>query len=337
MMLQKYLLIIVVTLMSFMLVGCWEDSLLDRSLIFSTHTTLGIEVAVSPAETTSPAKIIIGYKRTEGVINPVYHSKGIKTSKIEKTTKEGGKTTIETTPCGTSRYKKEAYSVIAKFSGETSAKAERAAEGKLSVAQWFATGEAAKTLARQPGIAGAVSGSSEVAKAAAQEAGVRKLMGDASLGAEIVMTHIYNGLKALADEGDTQASTHVAALDVLGTLAPDEFTGYKRTAPPEPAVTFEKFTKNDTLDNGKVTFNTYLEYKGILHTSINTLRENLKQPAFEYDPTGTAKRTATDEDRANLEKDLNLFKSLRDNLYREFARNKGVIAAICYYCDVLIN
>lgn len=200
-MLQKNLLIIVFTLISFMLVGCWEDSLLDRSLIFSTHTTLGIEVAVSPAETSSPARIIIGYKRTEGVINPVYHSKGIETSTIKETTEDDGKTTIETTPCGTSRYKEEAYSVIAKFSGETGAKADRAAEGKLSVAQWFATGEAAKTLARQPGIAGAVTGSSEIAKAAAQgAAGLSKLRGEHRSTVFSLLTIMYTRLDKIAED-----------------------------------------------------------------------------------------------------------------------------------------
>ena len=56
--------------------GC-ENSLLDRSLVFFTNTTLGVEVSVSPSDATAPVKLIIGYKRSEGVLNPVYHSQGV--------------------------------------------------------------------------------------------------------------------------------------------------------------------------------------------------------------------------------------------------------------------
>ncbi len=47
--------------------GC-ENSLLDRSLVFATHTTLGLEVSVSPAATSSPVKLLLGYERSEGVL-----------------------------------------------------------------------------------------------------------------------------------------------------------------------------------------------------------------------------------------------------------------------------
>ena len=171
-MFRKLLYFVFVMSMLFVLTGCWENSLLDRSLIFSTHTTLGLEIAVSPAETSSPAKIIIGYKRAEGVINPVYHSKGItRAGKEETTTSNGVKKTI-TTEDGTARYRSEAYSVIAKIHGEVGATAADTAQGTMGVAQWFATGEAAKILARQPGIAAAVSGNSKIAEAEAQLAAI---------------------------------------------------------------------------------------------------------------------------------------------------------------------
>lgn len=170
-MVRRQLFVVVLALASLGLVGC-KDSLLDRSLIFSTHTTLGVEVSASPAESSEPLKLIIGYKRSEGVINPIYHSKGIETADEEDTTtlNTGHSETKTTTAKGRRpRYREQAYSVIAKFSGDAGTSAKGAAEGKISVAQWFATGEAAKTLASQPGIAGAVTGSSEIARAAAEE------------------------------------------------------------------------------------------------------------------------------------------------------------------------
>ncbi len=175
-MFRKLLYFVFVMSMLFVLTGCWENSLLDRSLIFSTHTTLGLEIAVSPAETSAPAKIIIGYKRSEGVLNPVYHSEGIHPGNAG----------------GTPKYRPEAYSVIAKIHGEVGAKAADTAEGTMSVAQWFATGEAAKILARQPGITAAVSGSSKIAEAEAQLAAIAST--------SVVSTSLRNQLDKLMDE-----------------------------------------------------------------------------------------------------------------------------------------
>ena len=73
---QRSLSILATVLGAMLAPGC-ENSLLDRSLIFTTNTTLGVEVAISPADSTSPVKLIIGYKRFEGVLNPVYHSHGV--------------------------------------------------------------------------------------------------------------------------------------------------------------------------------------------------------------------------------------------------------------------
>lgn len=173
--------------------GC-ENSLLDRSLVFFTNTTLGVEISVSPSDATAPVKLIIGYKRAEGVLNPVYHSQGVEapvtTDESEALTGGSSYTDEDTSKSGSSsyskkwsksvpipggpktirRYRTEAYSVIAKIAGEVQGKAGGSADGKLSVAQWFATGEAAILLANQPGIAGAVTGSSEIAKEAVQQA-----------------------------------------------------------------------------------------------------------------------------------------------------------------------
>jgi hypothetical protein len=135
--------------------GCYKDSFVDRSLIFSTHTTLGLEASVQPTDAAAaPVSLVLGYKRTEGVLNPVYHADGVRVSSGDQGT------TVK------SRYRDKAYSVIAKLEGNTGGKVQETAEGQMSVAQWFATGEAATMLAGQPGIAGAVSGNSRIAEAA---------------------------------------------------------------------------------------------------------------------------------------------------------------------------
>lgn len=184
--------------LSLFMAGC-SNSLLDRSLVFSTGTTFGVEVAVSPAETQSPAKIIIGYKRFESVLNPVFYDhRAAPRGGNDKTTtatnisppatvpaSQPNVQTVQTATAPADQlidnppanaiakvndyYRTNAYSVIAKFKGDANAGAGSNANGKLSVAQWFATGVAAETLAKQPGIAGAVSGSADIAEAAADD------------------------------------------------------------------------------------------------------------------------------------------------------------------------
>ena len=138
-----------------LLAGC-TNSLVDRSLIFSTHTTAGVEISVSPSETQSPVSLILGYKRFEGVINPVYHNlEGDSAAKSP-----AGRTVSD-------YYRPNAYSVMAKLSGAVTSNASVTSTPKsgaptigagISGGQWFATGLAAEILAKQPGIAAAVSG-----------------------------------------------------------------------------------------------------------------------------------------------------------------------------------
>ena len=164
---------VLVCVLACLLGGCYKDSFVDRSLIFATHTTLGLEASVQPTEAaTTPVSLVLGYKRTEGVMNPVYHADGIETPDKETITTGGpGGATPQTIERQgrRPRYRDEAYSVLAKFRGDVGGNVQQSAEGQMSVAQWFATGEAAVILAQQPGISGAMSGSSRIAEVAVQE------------------------------------------------------------------------------------------------------------------------------------------------------------------------
>ena len=153
--------------------GC-ANSLIDRSLVFSTSTSLGIEVSVDPANSSAPVNLLMGYKRYEGVLNPVFYDHNA--YPLER----GNVHPIHCELCGldgescphnapptdlNSYYRLQAYSVLAKIRGNSSADAGDNVEGRIEVAQWFATGKAADILACQPGIAAAVSGSPEIAEA----------------------------------------------------------------------------------------------------------------------------------------------------------------------------
>ena len=180
------------------LVGC---SPIDRSMLFFTHTTIGIEVSTGDP-TSAPVKALVGYNRTEGVINPVYDKDGIATT-------DG------------SKYRKEAYSVLATIQGQGSANAPATATGtegnvgtKIAGSQWFATGEAAKILASQPGIAGAISGSPDIAEAEAKIRGIAQGIPTSHQPIAIAaMKLAYTQLTASAAEGDTEARNLKQRLD----------------------------------------------------------------------------------------------------------------------------
>lgn len=148
-MFKKVLCFVTCALFLLMLAGC--GSLLDRSLIFATHTTIGVEVSASPAETGSPIALIIGYKRFEGVINPVYD--------------EGGIVTCYDPTSGTpvSKYRDYAYSVIAKLEGKIVAGA-NPSNAVVSGAQWFATGKAADNVSSQAAFAVALTDNPVIAE-----------------------------------------------------------------------------------------------------------------------------------------------------------------------------
>lgn len=246
--------------------GC-QRSVANRSLIFFTGTTMGVEVAVNPSDATGPMRLVVGYKRAEGVLDPVYDPEGVEAAAKKKTTKtekaepsnqisvstrtadtvyrplsrdlgdtdhsSGGTAaavpititeTEEPVPdkngaiAPTKRYLPEAYSVIAKFSGEGGAGVNSRADAKLSIAQWFATGHAADLLANAPGIAGAVTGNAEIAKEAAKQRALgRGLEGLNLTHAMALLQAVGNGLNTLANPTDGSppdpiAKKHVEAL-----------------------------------------------------------------------------------------------------------------------------
>lgn len=184
---------------SIILCGC-KDSLLDRSLIFSTHTALGLEISINPTETTAgPVKLLVGYNRTEGVINPVYHSEGVNapasTVVQESIGADGQRTTrtpviIDGQAPEIQRYRREAFSVLAKFAGKVKGNAQNTADGTIVASQWFATGEAAKILAKQPGIAGAISDNAAIYRAAMQLNS--ELLGGEASGVSTLIWDLYS-------------------------------------------------------------------------------------------------------------------------------------------------
>lgn len=215
------------TLPTLLLTGC--DNL-NRSLLFYTQTNVGIEVGVDPAQ--QSGKVLVGYKRAEGVVNPVYlppeklGTKTVTTNTSTPNTPGPGATgtsstqIVSTGPGVTIKdvYREHAYSVIAKLKGKGSGKSTVSQTGEAvvsgEIAQWFATGRAAEILARNDLAAAALTGNPSI--------GSGKLSNNISnldpLNFASQLQHIYDGLTAWSAAGDPIASGHIYDLDQLASI-----------------------------------------------------------------------------------------------------------------------
>lgn len=116
----------------------------------------GLEVSYTADQ--QPAKVILGYKRFEGVLNPVR----LKTKEREWEVQSSGKRK-KVKDTRTDEYRPRAFSVIAKLTGKIKA----TGSNGLTASQWFATGVAADLLAKS-GAAAALTDDGAVANAVAE-------------------------------------------------------------------------------------------------------------------------------------------------------------------------
>lgn len=165
----------------------------NRSMVFFTGTTLGIEIAFEP-NSAAPAKFIIGYKRAEGLMDPVME---------------------DAATAGDYTIKDTSHSVLAKIAGEV-----RSGTGPnnpgLVGAQWFAAGEAANILARHPATAVMMTNDPAVAREAvkAQQFGA-SMKGLNAQFAKMVLNQIEFALSQLVST-NSEAQRHI---DELASIA----------------------------------------------------------------------------------------------------------------------
>lgn len=140
-----------------MVAGCASN----EHLLFFTNSSLGVDISVEQGQT--PVKFVVGYKRQEGVLDPIGQGYGFQKAGLDPdssvaiadskeiiTTKDG-----YFYPLG---VRSEPHSVIAKMNfGATGG-----GSADTSAAQWFATGKAAEELAKNPATPAAISGNSDI-------------------------------------------------------------------------------------------------------------------------------------------------------------------------------
>lgn len=120
-----------------------------NTLLFATSTSVAVDVSGNP--TTGAPHILVGYKREEGAFMPLLanggtNPDGTKPAKCGEGQGDG-KADDKCFFDGTQGQDKDTYSVIATFGGNTSTTAGQSSAVSGGIAQFFATGWAARKLA----------------------------------------------------------------------------------------------------------------------------------------------------------------------------------------------
>ncbi|KUI98152.1 hypothetical protein VRK_28530 [Vibrio sp. MEBiC08052] len=248
----------------------------NQHLVFFTNTTIGLEVGSEPSSGT-PAKFVLGYKRQEGVIDPLIPNYEFLpcTSKLPCASEadvpntlskpengntllkpENGNTHIVLTPVGVAVPKETIpHSVLAKMNfgatgGGTGA----------SASQWFATGLAAESLAKLPGVTSALSGYPV-------GSGIDLGLHDHDLSRYAYLVDIYSILKKAAESGDHDA---VRIKDKVDALDRGE---YRKEFKYYTIDDENKLTSKPEKFNEKKSFTNITTYLSRLEKSIGVCRE----------------------------------------------------------------
>jgi len=230
---NTFFLILVIAAVS----GCASN----HHLVFFTNSTIGLEVGSEP-NTGTPAKFVLGYKRQEGVIDPLipdyeFHTSTSASSIVEPIS---GETNIVLTPAGVAVPKGSVtspHSVLAKMNfgatgGGTGA----------SSAQWFATGRAAELVAQSSGISGALSGDPENNAVPTLE--FESYKGD--LAAFAYLDDVYNILKNSAESGDDGSLEQKMKVDLIDSgIYKDSFVSYKWAGPEKTDLIVSSYEINE--------------------------------------------------------------------------------------------
>jgi len=238
---------------------------LNRSLVFSTGTTIGLETALS-TQSESPVKIVIGYKRAEVLFDPIMDDA------------DGpGKAKYEIMP--------KAHSVLAKLQGSLSTKANTTeatgANAGFNVAQWFASGTAAEIIAENGGAA-ALTDNPAVANAVARAATLASSTGQIPDIIFSLSNQIFQEIKNVrgnpsnySAEVRTQADRLFNSLNsaALVSEVPANYTIYVAAAPlvPPPAANTIYFRRVQRPGPAGAAFEKVLSYQADLASSVEEL------------------------------------------------------------------
>jgi hypothetical protein len=328
--LMKLILILIGSM--FLLSGCSSN----HHLVFFTNTTIGVEIASEPASG-SPAKFIVGYKRQEGVIDPLIPDYefipndtnanggvpgGTTLAALEKP--ENGDTSIIMTPQGTAIPKgqnNKAHSVLAKMNfGATGG------GSGASASQFFATGLAAELLAKSKGITGALAGDPEINKVHKEA----NLESNDSLAIYAHIQSMYKLIDKYPTDGDKggEALTLKKSLDALDVgIFKKSFTHYK-LSPASKDVGIDPYT----IQSGN-SFSDVIPYISTMEQSLNNAKKVI------IDSKSTYKGTLLSvKHKQEMIDNIELFPAKIKESKGTISSNKAVVSMIDFvYKNILLK
>lgn len=133
------------------IVGC--NAVADRSVTLFTDTTVGFELTFD-TKAANPVKAILGYNRSEGLLNPVY-GEAVATTYAEDGISIKAKNVDP-------EFREDAYSVIVKLNSQKQADSATADGTQKGSNHLFITGKAAQLVAQNPAAVAAISNDGNV-------------------------------------------------------------------------------------------------------------------------------------------------------------------------------
>jgi len=269
---------------------------LKRSMVFSTGTTIGLEVGITQ-NSGSPLNIVLGYKRAEILFDPI----------MEDATSNADK---EKRP--TYVIKPRVHSVIAKLQGQVNTKARTEtgpeADAGLTVAQWFASGKAAEIIAKNGGAA-ALTDTPAIANAVVNAASLTSTKGDIpdivfSLTNQLFQEISYLRKDAPSVEIKNQAGRLYHSLNSSALVAKVPITLTRYVPGPVGDNNTITFVKTDDNMKGAAGFQRVINYRSRLSSSVDHLHK-LRDAAVDgsitiVDHTFTSPTIANKGDKDNL-------------------------------------
>jgi hypothetical protein len=293
-------------LLAVLLSGCTGSG----HLVFFTNTSFGMEVSGDTA--TQTPRIVMGYKRQEGVLMPVYDERKRSEEKVEN-----GNTIVKTE----GQLCDEAFSVIAKYVGGGTA----GGQSRMSNSQWFATGPAAINLSKAPGIAGAMADNPDVAEAAAKES---QFLSSRELSSELKTATLFAAFLTLEKTDTPKAREMLARVTSFATKhKKQEFTQYLLDT---DAKTFDG--KKDIIIASN-TWQVLETYRQNLNDSITALGKVLSDAS--YKEAGATPARPNEARLGELVKERDA-QALRLQRFDDSVRKEpAIIEALIFLADLL--
>lgn len=181
--------------------GCMQAPRHTNTLMFATNTSGGIKLGVDEQQV---PHILIGYERHEAVFMPLVANTNGEPDGLKPCPTQGsGSATALPDTCvlrgtgGEGEADADAYSVLATFRGNATAKSgEGQAQAGGAIAQYFATGLAARALAEAGGAAAIATGDAAKSSALSTGAKAEKATFERRIASDLDAIRAYFGREA---------------------------------------------------------------------------------------------------------------------------------------------